>query len=507
MDQTAVTSYDAQFQPSKVCVALCSVNFLNGSRYFFLRCRLRKIMDIYIYTVLHSYIFQVRSQIPSRSPALASFRHMIPASPAPTHCSTDSAEVLLRDLVEIYGETFLNDTECLSPSPGKNATSLHGNTGTAHCNGRQYIPDHNATKVLAPVQESQRQPALYNSVPANNHQFIPVPSRQSTLQPNVAAMYPTSPCTQANLPNTVTAATVRIPEFASCPTGGPPTKSESSLLASLGAKSKPLQKILQEECASTSVPLSLIQAAAPATGQIPVKMPLVARTAQLQTSLQNLRNSHKSRAEQLEKFYQIQSTRIESDRVFHLCSSTAAPTLLPLVNQYFDMQQHTLIDNIELQIHCLLYQFLAPSSAEPLRVTSSSIKRCTIPKRTKYNSPEGLSDSSEANSIINILDKCAENNQHQKKTKPNPLNALAVRIMNNWYERNQNNPYPSNDTAEVIAKAGNITVEQVRKWFANKRMRSANTKPQKRRRSQPCVSIESEIVQPNKKLRSGLCSY
>lgn len=433
---------------------------------------------------------------------------MIPDSPAPTHCSTDSTEVLLRDLVEIYEEAFLNDPEYLSPSPEKNATSLHGNTGTAYqCNGRRYIPDNNATKVLAPFQETQHQPALYNSVPSNNHQFIPVPSQQPSLRPNVTTIYPTSSCNQANLPNTVTATTVRIPEFPSCPTGLPPAKSESSLLASLGAKSKPLQKILQEECASNSVPLSLIQTAAPATGQIPVKIPLVARTAQLFTSLRSLRNSHKSRAEQLEQFYRIQSARIESDRVVHLCNSTAAPTLLPLVNQYFDMQQHTLIDNIELQIQCLLYQFLAPSSVEPLRVTSSSIKRCTIPKRTKCNSPEGLSDSSEASSIIDILDKCAENNQHQKKTKPNPLNALAVRIMNNWYERNQNNPYPSNDTAEVIAKAGNITVEQVRKWFANKRMRSANTKPQKRRRSQPYSSMESEIVQPNKKLRSGLCSY
>ena len=56
---------------------------------------------------------------------------------------------------------------------------------------------------------------------------------------------------------------------------------------------------------------------------------------------------------------------------------------------------------------------------------------------------------------------------------------FAIRIMGNWYDRNIDHPYPTNETAEVIAKAGQITAEQVKKWFANKRMRSANTKPQR----------------------------
>ena len=55
-------------------------------------------------------------------------------------------------------------------------------------------------------------------------------------------------------------------------------------------------------------------------------------------------------------------------------------------------------------------------------------------------------------------------------------NNIAHRIMNNWYERNIEHPYPSYDTAEVMAKAGGITVEQVKKWFANRRLRLGNTK-------------------------------
>ena len=65
---------------------------------------------------------------------------------------------------------------------------------------------------------------------------------------------------------------------------------------------------------------------------------------------------------------------------------------------------------------------------------------------------------------------------HENSSKPTANNTIAHRIMNNWYERNKEHPYPSYETAEVIAKAGGITVEQVKKWFANKRLRLGNTK-------------------------------
>ena len=59
------------------------------------------------------------------------------------------------------------------------------------------------------------------------------------------------------------------------------------------------------------------------------------------------------------------------------------------------------------------------------------------------------------------------------------LNSLSVRIMDSWYKRNLRHPYPSLETAEVLASAGKITVEQVKKWFANKRLRNHNTRGKK----------------------------
>jgi hypothetical protein len=64
----------------------------------------------------------------------------------------------------------------------------------------------------------------------------------------------------------------------------------------------------------------------------------------------------------------------------------------------------------------------------------------------------------------------------KKKSVSKLLSPLAVKIMSCWYERNLVHPYPTPETCESLAQSGGITVEQVQKWFANKRLRSKNTK-------------------------------
>jgi hypothetical protein len=58
-----------------------------------------------------------------------------------------------------------------------------------------------------------------------------------------------------------------------------------------------------------------------------------------------------------------------------------------------------------------------------------------------------------------------------RKLKPE-----AVEVMNKWFKEHLKHPYPSQEMAEQIAKNCNITMDQVKKWFANKRMRTRNTK-------------------------------
>ena len=71
---------------------------------------------------------------------------------------------------------------------------------------------------------------------------------------------------------------------------------------------------------------------------------------------------------------------------------------------------------------------------------------------------------------------------HPKKkmvrvVKPRPLlSKKAVRIMETWYDENLDHPYPTTEAYDLIAADGEISVEQVKKWFANKRNRSHNTR-------------------------------
>ena len=59
------------------------------------------------------------------------------------------------------------------------------------------------------------------------------------------------------------------------------------------------------------------------------------------------------------------------------------------------------------------------------------------------------------------------------------LNPQAIDLMELWYKDNQEHPYPSILDVDKLAQDGHITVAQVKKWMANKRMRSSNTTSKK----------------------------
>ena len=275
---------------------------------------------------------------------------------------------------------------------------------------------------------------------------------------------------------------IRIPEYSSCPTGGPASLGQQDLLINSPAlSSPPLQEALHTECRQNVIPLNLLQATLPPSGQFQTapQIPLSARSGMLQVALINLEKTHKNKATELQRFYQIQSAKIEADRITQIYNAHQVPSVLPIINQYYDMQHHTLIDNIDLQVHCLRYQFSAAVS--PVRTESTSNK-------------ENIAQPVESTKVVK-----------RKLGKPKALNDTAVRILTNWYERHIEHPYPTVSAAEVLAKAGGITTEQVKKWFANKRMRNANTKPQREMAAaqrKHMLSCDSASEQQNyKKLR------
>lgn len=376
------------------------------------------------------YQLSVIFQIPSRASAVSSFYDLL--SPAPSTCSVESTEALLRDLVDIY--TCSEPITHSPPSTTSDLSDVHGFNDEKRLQSQEELSQEDE-KFFRQVTDEYLQPAKQEPIDDHNSTYTP------PQQPQDRDYH--DPVFPPLLPN--------------YPTGGPPEIPEPSLLSGVASRSKPLGQALQTECRTNILPLSLIQAATSHDTQPPSLVPLSTRSGMLQTKLLSLEKTHKTKTDHLHLFFQLQAARIESDRANHLCDSIQTPNLLPAVNQYFDMQYHALIDNIELQIHCLQYQFFSHNSMPSL---SSS---------TCHNdqTPQPLDE------------KPAGHYQRQKKTKPPPLNKVAIRIMTNWYERNIHHPYPCNDSAEIMAKAGNITAEQVKKWFANKRMRNANTKPQR----------------------------
>lgn len=178
--------------------------------------------------------------------------------------------------------------------------------------------------------------------------------------------------------------------------------------------------------------------------QYPSRTPVTVRISILNLQFMKLMNSKaKQQVLELQKYYFLSSSEVETGRLTSLNSANNNHLMQSSFNAYYDQQHNDLIDRIEHSLS-LVEQRLAQLKPQ---------------KR-----PDVSTKSSEVSPDVKPM---------SKSTFPNNV---AHRIMNNWYERNSEHPYPSYDTAEVMAKAGGITVEQVKKWFANKRLRLGNTK-------------------------------
>ncbi|CAF2099075.1 unnamed protein product [Rotaria magnacalcarata] len=52
------------------------------------------------------------------------------------------------------------------------------------------------------------------------------------------------------------------------------------------------------------------------------------------------------------------------------------------------------------------------------------------------------------------------------------LGSRAVAVLNHWFQSNRDYPYPDDERTDRLAREAGITQKQVKKWFANKRVRS-----------------------------------
>ena len=336
---------------------------------------------------------------------------------------------------------------------------------------------------------------------------------------------------------------------------------QSSIFQSLASQPQfsSLQQALQAELQGTTstVPHSLLPSLTAPSAAVTQKFPITSRAAMLQVRFVQLNPLFPATITSLKDFYHMQSTSMETSRYNQLCLAVNTPWLKPSINYYFDLEHHSLIDNLECRLECLKTgtMFTSPGMGSPPAIlptsplvhtklsmpksspvlesaTGNELKVplgnnpprcCTVPQALStppfmaalppINSPGHLSfswfsppqrDNCGHHSpmavfpqpTISPIAKVPESGGNSKKNPWNkPLSVLAVRVMQSWYDRNAEHPYPSHDTCTVMAQAGGITVEQVKKWFANKRLRNGQTKSIKeiaRRRKLP-LDVHADI--------------
>ena len=182
-----------------------------------------------------------------------------------------------------------------------------------------------------------------------------------------------------------------------------------------------LQAVLFSECKKDILPRSLIDSV-----RDKPKLDVVTREQELQRRFVKLSHHHPEDIRQLSGFYRYQSALVETER-YRALHDTHYTSGSDSTNSYYDNQLHQIMDRVEKSVSLL---------------------------------EEALNKTEQV---------------HGGKSRPH-LTREAICVMEDWYERNLEHPYPPVTVSEHIAQLCGVTVEQVKKWFANKRCRSSNTR-------------------------------
>ena len=188
-----------------------------------------------------------------------------------------------------------------------------------------------------------------------------------------------------------------------------------------------LKSVLELDCKKMDYPIKLFETLSNKQHQ-----DVYARERNLQAKFSSLQSRYPEEIRKLSSFYRCQSAEVETERFKHLHGENIPVAYRNYLNDYYDDQLHKIMNRVEKSVKVL-----------------SEAKQETIPPV----------------------------NRIYLRSRP-LLSRKAVTMMDEWYTRNFEHPYPSQSAVDALAKAGEITTEQVKKWFANKRNRCKNIKPQ-----------------------------
>lgn len=233
------------------------------------------------------------------------------------------------------------------------------------------------------------------------------------------------------------------------------------------------------ECSNT-VPASLLDPT-----DKPDTLPLSVRTEILQLRFMAIKPRYRLRASELQNFYNLQTNNLQQERQQILQQSS--PLFYNNVNQAFDIYHNKLVDRVEKSL-----SLLECKSAPVKQFSKSSFSRFLPDVNTSCAVLSDLCKTPIKDTTQDMFKFCAGKRKTLKPKFMSNLDPIATNIMKVWYENNKDYPYPSREACDTMAKSGNISNEQVRKWFANKRSRNNNT------RSQEDIMLEKHIRKKRK---------
>ena len=248
-------------------------------------------------------------------------------------------------------------------------------------------------------------------------------------------------------------------------------------------------------------------------------MPLTVRTAQVVSRCIQMENHS------LLNKYHMDAATIESQRYQDLCKQSTAPVNTTAINNLHDLCHEALLDCLEhdLQEQQSMYgkspiKFNMDSSTERLTLHTdltplgaagrlAEMQHSTEATLQQQNTSAA---AAEQNASLQHMSDArfqqvmpSSSNSHLKNQTRHDRHVLAivseanstglvfgqaVKIMNKWYERNYHFPYPTHRIIDIIRGATGLSVEQIKRWFNNRRQRDGNT----------CTMSRAEISQLQK---------
>ncbi|XP_048259422.1 uncharacterized protein LOC125384410 [Haliotis rufescens] len=210
---------------------------------------------------------------------------------------------------------------------------------------------------------------------------------------------------------------------------------------------KDLRGVLVSECKQTNFPSMLFQSMLPGN-----QLPLTTRECELLKRFHHLERFYADQVRELSTLFRFHASSIEMRRMEVMADTSLTCHYRDWLSHHFDTQIHQVIDRVEKSLSLL----------EEKEKKSMEIQMNTLVPGVKRRPP---------------------------------LSKRAVQLMEGWYQSNLHHPYPSAIVYKSLAVAGNVTVEQVKKWFGNKRNRNSNTR------------TRSEIAKRKFRNRHGIQEY